>query len=73
MQLLLQACYNIAMLSDMADAKSKPRLSISFANPSDTARFVNELQRQAEPLDLIQDPQLDLKTVRIYGIDVRIM
>jgi hypothetical protein len=74
MSLFLQAIEKIAWLFRKADVTGTPRISITFDNQADEARFLRELNRDINNVIAFQHNSIGkYSEFTIYGVNVRIL
>lgn len=74
MSLFLQAIDKISYLVKRADITGTPRISISFDNDADQARFMIELNRDINNVIHFKHHQIaKFEEIEVYGIKVRLI
>jgi hypothetical protein len=74
MSLFLKAMQDISQLARQADVIGEPRISLSFDNEPDKARFKRELERDINnTIALRHDKIINASEFKMYGITVRIL
>lgn len=74
MSLFLKAIQDISQLARQADVIGEPRISLSFDNEHDKARFKRELIRDLNnSLAMRYDKIIEALEFKIYGVSIRIV
>ena len=74
LSLFLKALSEIRYLKEKADCHGNMRMSITFDNPSDKAKFELELKRDlGNIVDYYMSHHINAGIIHVYGIEVRVL